>query len=308
MIGCGGRAVDAPEIFAVINPVAGGGTGLRAWLSARPVLQAAGRRTVEATARAPLEAWRLAERAAREGFPVVAAVGGDGTVHEVLNGLLRGRPEHPPALAVIPAGTGNIFAHAFSLPRQPRAAARALVSGARRRIDVGLANERYFASVAGVGFDGEIVSRAGRWPGWIDGKIRHIAVGLLVLAAYQATPVRVRIDGAERRLPLFLLAAANTPWYGGGIQIAPHARPDDGALAVVTITEIGRLEAFRLLARSFSGRHLGHTRVEHTSAKQVHVDSDIPLRVHADGEAIGCSPVTFQCVPGALELLIPRGR
>ncbi len=295
-----------PEIFAVVNPVARGGAGLRAWKQVLPLLEAAGVRVVETFARAPRDAWRLAERAATEGHEIVASVGGDGTLHEVLNGLLGVRAPSTPALAVFPMGTANIFAHALGLPKDPRAAARVVLEGTRRRLDVGQANDRFFATVAGVGFDAEIARRAARWPAWINGKARHAAAGVLTLAVYRSTEVRLHVNGVLRTTPLFLLAAANTAWYGGGIHIAPEARPDDGLLSVVIFRALGRLEALTLLRRSFSGRHLGHAKVDQTAAREVRVESDTPLPVQADGEEIGVTPVTLRCLPGALEVFVPR--
>ncbi len=297
--------MDAQEIFAIVNPVAGGGRGYRAWRAIRPALRTAGRSVEEAVAQHERQAWELAEQAARDGRDIVLAVGGDGTIHEVLNGLLRGHPERPPALAVIPGGTANIFVRALGLPRDPDAAARLLLSGSRRRIDVGQVNDRYYATIAGVGFDAEVVYRARRWPRWLGGKVRHVGAALGTLAFYRPVAARVRIDGQEQVVPLYFLAAANTNWYGIGINVAPHARVDDGRLSVVYVTDVGRLEIFRVLLQTFSGRHLGHRKVGHAFAREIHVESDVLLPVHADGEPVGRTPARFRCVPGALEVIVP---
>ncbi len=297
------RALD---VTVVINPVAGRGAGLRARRIIAAVLGDAGMRVVEAIAAAPGQAEAHAERAAREGCDIVVAAGGDGTLHEVVNGLLRGRPDRPPPLAVVPAGTANIFARALNLPTDLEAAARLIVDGARQRIDLGQVNGRYFVTVAGIGFDAELVRIAARWPRWINGKARHVLAGVLRLATYRAVDADIQMDGRQWTERLFLLAAANTSWYGGGVHIAPHARIDDGRLAVVYIKAINPLRAVGLLLQTLSGRHLSHPRVGFADAERIHVASDIPLPVHADGEDVGNTPAAIRCIPDALEVLVPR--
>jgi diacylglycerol kinase family enzyme len=134
-------------VLAIVNPAAGRGAGERALPAIRAIAQEARVAWTEAIAEEPRQAWKIAEQAARDSYDIVVAMGGDGTLHEVVNGILRGRPDNPPALAVIPAGTANIFARALDLPAHPVAAARVLVNGVRRRIDVGQVHDRYFATI-----------------------------------------------------------------------------------------------------------------------------------------------------------------
>jgi YegS/Rv2252/BmrU family lipid kinase len=297
--------MHSPEVAVIVNPVAGRGAWERAHRFIVDLLRGAGTAPVARIAAGPGQAETHAEEVARAGCDIVVAAGGDGTIHEVVNGLMRGRPDRPPALAVVPVGTANILARALRLPRDPAAAARLVMTGTRLRMDLGRANERYFASVAGTGFDAEVARIAAQWPRWIGGKVRHVAAGVLRLSTYRAPSAEIRIDGRSRVEPLFLLAAANTGWYGGGIHIAPHARLDDGRLEVVYIRSVSAIQAVRLFVRSLSGRHLRDPRVESAGAQTVHVTSEIPLPVHADGEHIGTTPVTFQCIPGAFEVLVP---
>lgn len=292
-------------MLAIINPTAGRGAGGRALPAIRAIVKDTPLAWTEKIAAEPRHAWAAAEQAARDAYDVVVVMGGDGTLHEVVNGLLRGRPGNPPALAVIPVGTANIFARAMDLPTDPVAAARVLLNGTRRTIDIGQVDDRYFATVAGVGFDAAVVRLASRWPRWIGGKLRHVAAGLLTLATYRAATARVWIDGAQQTESLFLLAAANTSWYGGGVHIAPLARVDDGLLSIVRIRDVGRLEAIRLLGQTFSGKHLQHRKVSHTPAREVRMDAEVPLPIQADGEEVGTLPAHFRCIPRALTLLVP---
>ncbi len=260
----------------------------------------------EANATRPGLAWPLAEAAASDSPDLIVAVGGDGTIHEVVNGMLRGRPEHPPVLAVIPGGTANIFTRALGMPNDPMKAAELLLTGATRRIDLGQVNGRYYMTISGVGFDGEAVARANRWRRrWTGTKPLYVGAILTTLARYHPVDCRLVIDGTVHDLRMSFLAVANTPWYGGGVHIAPHARPDSGTLAVVAAADLGRIESLWVLLQAFSGSHLRHPKVMHTTAREIQVESHIPLAVHADGETIGSTPATFHVLPGALEVMVP---
>ncbi len=292
--------------FVILNPVAGRGRALRVWPTLRDTVQAGGLEWEEAVAERPMHAWTLAQDAASRGHDLIVCVGGDGTIHEVVNGLLRGRPEQPPALGVIPVGTANDFCRAVAVPLDPVAAARVLLNGVGRRIDLGLVNERYFATISGVGFDAEVANLVNHWPRWFPGPLTYVAGILKMLVTYSPVQAHITIDGHERRLRIFLLAAGNSAWYGGGMYMCPHARIDDGKLAVILAKDLGKLETLLVLPKVFSGNHLSHPKVEHMTASQVHVESVFPLAIHADGESVGQVPATFRAVPQALEVVVPR--
>ncbi|MDQ7842882.1 MAG: diacylglycerol kinase family lipid kinase [Armatimonadota bacterium] len=293
------------RMFVILNPAAGRGRAVRAWRTVGSALRDAGLSFDEVVEDRPQLAIPLAEEASRRGYEVIVAVGGDGTVHEVINGILRARVPSPPAVAIIPGGTGNDFARGVGVPKDPLAAGRVLLNGRRRRVDVGQVNDRYFAGIAGVGFDAEVAAKVNSWPKWIGGTAVYIAAILTMLVTYRCAPTRLRIDGAEQRLRLFLVAAANTAWYAGGMYMAPHARPDDGRLEVITARDLGRMETLGLLPRVFSGAHLRHRKVTHLSAREVVVESEVPLAIHADGETVGRVPAVFRAVPQAIDVMVP---
>lgn len=295
----------ARRIFVIVNPVAGRGRGRRAWTVVGPALRDAGIRYEETFEEEPGQAIPIAEDATRAGYDVIVAVGGDGTVHEVVNGIMRAGVKEQPAVAIIPGGTGNDFARALGVPKDPLAAGRLLLSGARRRVDIGQVNERYFVGISGVGFDAEVAAKVNRWPKWVGGTTVYVAAILSMLVTYSLAPTRIVLDGREERLRLFLLAAANTPWYGGGMYMAPHARADDGYLEVITARDLGKLETLGLLPKVFSGAHLGHRKVAHQAVREVRVESDVRLSIHADGETVGQVPAVFRAVPGAIEVIVP---
>ncbi len=295
-----GRAI------AIVNASAAKGRTQRAWPAIRAIFHDAGWPLDEVTTQSPQEGMEHAARAGSEGYATVISVGGDGTTHWTLNGLMHSRTSPAPALAIIPEGTANDFPRCLSIPLNAPAAARALLDGMRRRVDVGQVNDRYFATISGVGFDAEVAHRVNRWPRWIKGTTVYVAGILQTLVTYRPVDARITIDGQDQRLKLFLLAAANTNWYGGGMYMAPHASIDDGLLAVVYATDLTTLETLLVLPRVFSGRHLAHPKVAHTTARDVRVDSATPLAIHADGEIVGTVPAVFRIVPRALEVIVPK--
>ena len=296
--------------FIIVNPAAGRGRARKTWESTvRPMLRSGGLPFEEVYEERPGAAVPLAEQAAREGYSVVTVVGGDGTVHEALNGLLNAPVATRPALAVIPGGTGNDFARGVGLPKDMIAAARLLLDGAqRRRVDVGKVNDRYYGTISGVGFDAEVAAEVNRWPKWVAGTVVYTAGILKKLITYRCAPARITIDGELLELSLFLLAAANTSWYAGGMYMAPHARPDDGQLEVILARDFTKMETLQVLPKVFSGGHLAHPKVSHRPGVEIRVESDVPLAIHADGETVGRVPAVFRAQPQALEVLVPAGR
>ena len=299
--------MPAPDkrLFAIINPVSRKGRAHRVWPAVREILQDGGYRVDEAISERRMHAWELAAQAAAGGYDTIVSVGGDGTNHEVINGMLNAQVAVPPALGLIPAGTANDLARCLKIPFDPQAAARVLLDGARHRVDVGKVNDRYYATISGVGFDAEVAQLVNRWPRFIGGTVLYIAGIVTMLATYRPVLSRITIDGATQETKMFLLAAANTNWYAGGMYMAPHARIDDGLLAVVWAEDLGKGETLALLPRLFSGGHLRHPKVSHTTAREVRVDSDTPLAIHADGETVGHVPAYFRVLPQALEVIVP---
>ena len=300
--------VPAGRALVIINPSASRGRGVRAWARVRDLVTSHGLAFTEVLSERPKHAWEIAGEAATQGYSTVVAAGGDGTVNEVINGLMQIPQAMRPALAVIPGGTGNDFARAIGTPKRAILAVQALLNGTRKRVDVGQVNDRYYAGISGVGFDAEAARQANAWPRWIGGTALYVAAILKMLVTYSSVEARITIDGRAQTLRMFLLAAANTKWYGGGMLMAPHAEIDDGRLGIVYAGDLGKLETLMLLPKVYTGKHLEHPKVSHTTADEVVVESDVPLSIHADGETVGRVPARFRTVPGALEVLVPSDR
>ncbi|MGC8873598.1 MAG: YegS/Rv2252/BmrU family lipid kinase [Chloroflexia bacterium] len=251
----------------------------------------------------PREAIELARRAAAEGMDLVIAVGGDGTVNEVVNGLAG----TPTALAVLPFGSGNVWAREQGLPLEPGDAARALIQGQIRSADLGLAGERYFLLMAGVGFDAAVVralSDEGRQPLWPLGSILK---GITMALNFSGKETVITLDDRQQVTgETLLVVIGNTRLYGGLVQITAHASIDDGLLDICVFRGKGGFSQLSQYALATVLQLQEHTSgVDYYRAREISIASQTPLYVQADGEPIGTTPMTFRNIPRALRVLVP---
>jgi diacylglycerol kinase (ATP) len=249
-----------------------------------------------------------ADRAADAGDRLVVAVGGDGTAHEVVNGLLRRARAEPPAFGALLAGTGADLVRSVPSPRRPEEVAGWLVSGRFRKLDAARvatsSGRRYFINAADVGIGAEVVRRAASGPGFLGGTVNFMGAAVASLMVHRNAPVRLRLDdGRVQELRIRTIAVANGSCLGGGMRMAPRARPDDGLLEVVTIGDIGRLRGISSLPLLYRGKHDRLAEVQFATARRVEVESDEPIGVEADGELAGTTPAIFEIVPAALRVL-----
>jgi diacylglycerol kinase (ATP) len=240
-------------------------------------------------------------RSGGDGLDVLVVLGGDGAAHQGVQ-FCAGTDV---ALGLIPSGTGNDLARALGCSMDPLSALEDLVGrlrvGTRRRIDLGKAGDRWFATVLCCGFDAAVNERANRLR-WPSGPRRYDMAIVAELAAFRPREVLVRTENETLELDATLVAVGNTAWYGGGVPICPGARPDDGFFDVTVVGKVTRRELLRLLPGLRSGRHLEHPAVRTLNAADVHLDgNDWPA--YADGEPMGALPVSVRCVPGALTVV-----
>lgn len=289
----------------IVNPVAGGGRAIRFWRRAAEGCLASG---VEFEVFLTRRRGDAADRAAEAGERLVVAVGGDGTAHEVVNGLLRRARTNPPAFGALLAGTGADLVRSVASPRRPEQVADWLRSGRYLPLDAArLATpigRRFFINAADAGIGAEVVRRAAGGPAALGGTINFMAAAIASLLVHRNVAVRLRLDqGPVRQLRIRTVAVANGSYLGGGMRMAPRARADDGLLEVVTIGDIGRLKGIRSLPHLYRGTHDRLAEVTFASARRVEVESELPIGVEADGELAGTTPAIFEIVPGALRVL-----
>lgn len=245
---------------------------------------------------------RLARRAAAEGYDLVIAAGGDGTINEVVNGLVGSRT----ALAPLPLGTMNVWARELRLPLQPRAAATAILDWEQHPIDLGRAGERYFLLMAGIGFDAAVTAGVHPVAKRRLGALAYVLRGIEHALRVRGARTRLLLDGRLVRGRVLMVVVGNTQLYGGVVKITHHACINDGLLDVCVIRGDNALSALsRILA--ILGRRQGYDpAIQYYRARQVTVVAKPPLPVQVDGDTIGMTPMTFEVAPGALYALLPR--
>ena len=310
----------ASETLVLVNPVSAGGQTMRRWPRIQAALQGAG---VDVHARltlGPGDATEVArEEITRHGVRRVVAVGGDGTLNEVVNGCFD---EHcaplVPGICVglIPSGTGSDLRRTLGLPTDPDAAARLLARGTTRSIDLGRiefgdGGHRLFVNVADCGLGGEVVARVNRRPekrGGPVGSAVFLGVSVKELMTYHNREVLLTIDQETSRRRVQQVVIANGRCFGGGMRIAPDADPADGLFDVVVVGDVSRSGALRAVPRLFRGTHLALRVVEVFRGRTVAiVPADLlePPRFDVDGEQVGRAPAEISIMPGALRFAAP---
>jgi YegS/Rv2252/BmrU family lipid kinase len=241
-----------------------------------------------------------AEAAARDGFDIVVAVGGDGTVNEVASGLVGTGT----ALGIIPLGSGNGLARSLGIPMSTEQAITVIVGSSRRRIDAGRAGHRNFFVVAGVGFDAAVGKLFDGTS--MRGPIPYFYLGIKHLMTYEPREVKLRFDEQTLELTPFLVTVANTCQYGNGAKIAPHARYDDGQLDICVITESNKMVILRHLPDLFNGTIDQVSLVQYYRSTDIVIEGDSPLLFHVDGEPdIVNGPLNISILPQALQVIAP---
>lgn len=252
-------------------------------------------------------ATRIAEEA--RGYDVVVAAGGDGTVHEVLNGLMRQPAETRPALGLLPTGSGNDTRRTLGVSTDLSQAALELTTGARRRFDVGVCNGTYFNNSFAAGLDAKVTAKA------VEYKVTKRRDGLwLYLTALlhvlfnELDPFTVRLafDGADpAETTTLILAATNGPTYGGGFFICPDAVPDDGIFDVCMIDPLSLPEALVRLPFVIAGKHTRMKPVHMSRHASFTIECDTPIPAQIDGEVLLETRYEVSILPGAIECVVP---
>jgi diacylglycerol kinase (ATP) len=247
----------------------------------------------------------------RGGAELLVVVGGDGSVNEVVNGVVGSDVE----LAIVPRGTGWDFVRTYDIPRDLERAVEIALRGDTRTIDAGLVTYRtwagaegraHFANVASAGISGAIAKRANESSKALGGKISYYWSTLAIFARWQTGEMRVSVDDEIRGGRMIDALVANGRFLGGGMKMLPEAEPDDGLFDVLLIGDITKRDLAFTLPKSYRGKHLPHPRLEVLRGRIVTVDADEPLPIELDGEQPGTTPARFEVVPDALRLRVPQ--
>lgn len=294
------------DTLVLVNPAAGGGraslryTAVRDYFSAR-------RRAFEFSESLSSDDLRSqAARAAADGFRFVAALGGDGAVHYVVEGLLGTR-----AIAgILPAGNGNDIARSLGIPLDPVRAADAFLRSQQRAIDVvrlRFANDRilHFVGAGGAGLDAEAANRANTVFKKYPGVTRYLAAAVAAFCDGATFELCAEIDGQIWSGRVLLAAIANGYYYGSGIRIAPEAKMDDGWLDVLLVRDLPWSRFFEAIPILLTSGNLRFPEIERFRCRRLRIETDRPVKIHGDGELLGESPAEFAVMPKAIRVAVP---
>lgn len=331
---------EAPRLAFVINPIAGGGRALRGWDLLRgkvpPWLQ-----YEEHFSHHPGHAVSIARQIAGNDYDSVVTLGGDGTIHEVVNGLMQEGMNNGqytgPSMGIIPLGRGNDLARTFKISTDPLVAwgcQRAGLATEHRLLDIGILQtsqqnqSAYFVNICGAGLDADVAATANRLPRFLGGTVPYL-VGVLaqfIRLRFRCTTVRLTgvedvpgapaadwatirssKDGGNRvvvvREQLVMTAVGIGRYLGGGMMLLPHNIPGDGFLDVMLVRSKGRVLLLKLLAASFKGQHLRDPDVAYFRARSVSVTGPVDTKIHADGDPAASQEATFEVLPRTLPVL-----
>lgn len=253
--------------------------------------------------------------AAAQGHDTVVALGGDGTVHEVINGLMQIPAETRPALGIVPVGSGNDFSFALGVPRDnPQEAVRSALTGEVRKVDIGRITDgagrsEYFNNSCGIGFDAAINIRTRRIT-WLHGFAMYLTATLQSIALnFEGPLMKVTYDGGGFELPTLMVIVGNGPREGGGFLVTPDAKVDDGALDFVYVTQVSRPRMLQLMTKFMNGTHVREPDVHINRTTRLRIESNRAIPIHLDGELFApyeanVRVIEIETLPGALQVRV----
>jgi len=308
------------HIYFIINPKARNGHCLAIWKRIEATLMAEEVSYMAVFTEYPGHAKKLAYQmaAAAEHEVIVVAVGGDGTLHEVMNGIVDFGHV---TLGFIPGGSGNDFSRGFQIPKDPKAALKVilrLMKGEPALIDYGHMamsgqTNHYFINNMGAGFDALIAYEVNhsKIKAWLNklslGRLAYVYILIKELFTYKTADIQLLIDGSEHKFEsTWFVTVSNQAFYGGGMKIAPQAVPDDGLLDITIAHQLSKWKLLVIFVSVFWGKHTHFKEVKMFQGKQISIHSSEALYVHGDGEHIGYTPLKIEIQHKGLQVLTRR--
>ena len=286
----------------IVNPIAGRGKSPARWNVLKKELTDNSLHVEEFFTKSKGMAADLAEQIQKAGYTRLMVAGGDGTLHEVINGL------NLPAsieVGILPTGTGNDFARAVGITFEKNLALKLITKGRTRLIDLGEVNQRKFINIAGVGFDAQVAHEVNAGFKFVSGTMAYLMALVKVMLTYKSLPIDIFINDTKQTEEILFFSVANAPYIGGGMKIVPQAVIDDGLFHICLAQKVNRLEILNTLPKIYKGKHIEHPKVHMMTARELRLNSNFPLPLHADGELLGTLPAYFRVLPGILRLLVP---
>jgi diacylglycerol kinase (ATP) len=305
--------MEKHKTLFILNPNANLGQAWRQAADLRPIMDEFGGADWAGSVY-PTHAIELAKKGVEDGYQLIIAGGGDGTVHEVINGLMAFPEEHRPAFGTVPLGSGNDFAHAVGMETDPSKALRQVLTGQEKRVDIGEINDawgrkEFFDNTIGIGFDAIVTIYSHELP-LVQGFLMYLAAVLkTIFVNHNPVGMKIKLDGGrEWEQKIIMLTLCNGGREGGGFLLYPDAVLDDGLFHYVSVPDISRMMMLRLLPAFMKGTHLPHPKVDFGDFKSLLVEADKPLYIHIDGEIFSgftsdLRQIEVKVHPGALRVL-----
>ena len=302
------------KVKLILNPMADLG---RAWNTAndlRPIAQEFKGELSWSGTVYPTHAIELAKQAAEEGCDVVVAMGGDGTIHEVINGLMQVPADKRPMLGIVPIGSGNDFAYSMGITEDSAHALANVLKGENiQTMDVGLITDEngrkeYFNNTLGIGFDA-IVTIHTRKLIIVKGFLMYFtAVIKTILLNHHPAKMQIETDTKKWEQDVIMLTLCNGPREGGGFMLSPDSKTNDGKMEFLTVNKVSRATMFRLVPEFLKGTHMRFKQIQMGEFKTFKLTSNLPLYIHADGEiytSFGSNlhKISFEVLPQALRVI-----
>ncbi|QQK79963.1 diacylglycerol kinase family lipid kinase [Salicibibacter cibi] len=287
----------------IVNKVSGNGKGLSIWKDVEKILAVTQLNYQVFFTNYPSHATEISKKINNG---VIIVIGGDGTIHEVINGLIKSNIP----MGIIAAGSGNDFARALNIPMNAAEAFESILAGNERTVDVGRIGDKSCATVIGIGFDGQVAqtvnaSKTKKWMKFFrPGKMSYIISVFKVLFDYKPANISIKIDDkTEEMMDVWLVAVANFPYYAGGMAICPNAKGNDGYFELCVVHGMSKLQFIRTFPGVFKGKHVSHPSIKMLTGKQIEISSSSTMIVHGDGEIIGETPIKINMEENALRVV-----
>ena len=295
------------NFILIANPISGKGKAKTVAEQAHTALTAANHNGQLKLTTGTGDAKRFAQEAVSNGIKWVIACGGDGTLHEIVNGIAT-IPDV--TLGLIPCGRGNDLATAINISRKPQHAIQTLFTGTPKHIDLGHVRsengtEHYFTTITTCGFDTEVSRRAAARTTPFSGTASYVYAAIATLSDYKCPNVRIEGDFGIYEGSTLLAATGSTRSYGGGFKIVPNARYDDGVFDVCIIREVPSSTVLLLMVTLFWGGHVSHPAVKIHQTRSLKIETDPSVMLFADGEPMCETPATIEIIKHGLTVLVP---
>lgn len=296
----------------IINPAAGAGRSAKRWPQIDSLLRSIGLKFDHHLTEAPGHATELALAAVRQGCELVVAVGGDGTVNEIVNGLYDSGDMMQVTLGIISTGTGSDYVRTLGIPNSYLEACHCLLNPETRAVDLGVVEynkngkpeRRVFTNFAGIGFAAEIAKATRKKYKYLGAMPSYLMGLLTTLVRYRNPKVTIKYNGTVEEKNLCSMITSHGRYGGGSMLIAPQADPGDGLFDVILIGDLSKPDLIKSLPRIYRGTHLSHPKVSMIRADVVEITSEVPVLLQADGELLGETPARFSVLPAALKVSI----